>query len=140
MIALAFAMLFSTDRTAICDLLKANGSNSNCTTDVGIVGQYLRVFNCLDISDQVNNPTGSFNTSQLRHQARQLPYVMTDLLNRDDVMLLYSVVLPRYSVPDISFLNAVDITPTANSTTKRPGGNGISLYVTRSVKINHVVT
>ena len=116
-------MLFSTDRTAICDLLKANGSNSNCTTDVGIVGQHMREFNCLDISSQANNPTGYFNTSQLRHQAKQLPYVMTDLLNRDDIMLLYSVVLPRHPVPDISFLNPVDNTPTVNSTTRRPGGS-----------------
>ena len=133
-------MLFSTDRTAICDLLKANGSNSNCTTDVGIVGQHLREFNLLDISDQLNNPIGSFNTSQLRHQARQLPYVMTDLLNRDDIMMFYSVVLPRHPVPDICFLNAVDITSTANSTTRRPGGNGISLHATRSAEIYRVVT
>ena len=110
----------------------ANGSDSNCTIGVGNVGSYLTSFDCPEIVDQINNPSGSFNVSQLLQQARQLPYVVTDImLNRSDIMMLYSAVLPGRPVPDTSFLYESNTIPTT-SVTPIPtvGPEGSMLYVT----------
>ena len=104
---------------SLCDLLMANGSDSNCTVGVNNVAPYFQLFECLEISDQIHNPAGSFNVSQLLHEARQLPYVMIDLLNRSDVMMLSRAVLPGY-LPDTSFLNASDVTLTTTPVTPMP--------------------
>jgi len=89
----------------------ANGPNANCTTGVGDIMPYMSSFlNNLDIVDQVNNPAGSFNLTQLRDQAGQLPYVATELLNMSDIRMLYNNVLPGRPVPSPSF--SVTITPT----------------------------
>ena len=97
----------------------ADGSSSNCTVGVGNITPYISSFDSLDITDQVENPAGSFNITQLHNQAITLPYVMTDLLmNRNDVMMLYENVLPGYPVPDLSFLN--DTIPTPSPTSDIP--------------------
>ena len=123
---------------SLCDLLMANGSDSNCTVGVNNVAPYLQLFDCLEISDQVHNPAGSFNVSQLLHQARQLPYVMIDLLNRSDVMMLSRAVLPGY-LPDTSFLNASDITLTTTPVTPLPTrtteGSAVLLCIIMYIKI-----
>ena len=119
-------MLMFIDRMALCGLLMANGSKLNCTSGVGNVAPYLSLFNCLEIIDQVNNPAGYFNISQLYQQARQLPYVMTDLLKRNDIMMLYSVVLPERSVLDVTFLYDDDTIPTTSISPipiRRPEGS-----------------
>ena len=117
----------------------ANGSDSNCTIGIGNVGSYLTSFDCPEIIDQINNPSGSFNVSQLLQQARQFPYVVTDImLNRSDIMMLYNAVLPGRPVPDISFLYESNTIPTTSVTpipTERPEGS--VLYVTGPAKINH---
>ena len=118
----------------------ANGSDSNCTISVGNVGPYLTSYDSPEIIDQINNPSGSFNISQLHQQAKQLPYVMTDIvMNRSDIMMLYSAVLPGRPVPDTSFLYESNTTPTT-SVTPIPtvGPEGSVLYVTGPAKINHL--
>ena len=113
----------------------ANGSDSNCTISVGNVGPYLTSYDSPEIIDQINNPSGSFNTSQLHQQAKQLPYVMTDIvMNRSDIMMLYSAVLPGRPVPDTSFLYDSYTTPTTSVSpipTSRPEGSVlyISVYI-----------
>ena len=98
----------------LCEYLMANGQG-NCTIGVGNVGTYTPSNIGLEISDQVDNPTGPFNLTQLREQAQPLPYVMTDLLtNRSDIMMLYNYTLPGRPVPNLDFLNG---TTTANATT-----------------------
>ena len=98
-------ILFFADRMALCEYLIANGQD-NCTIGVGNVGTYTPSNIGLEISDQVYNPTGPFNLTQLREQARPLPYVMTDLLrNRSDVMMLYNYTLPGRPVPNLDFLD-----------------------------------
>ena len=120
----------------------ANGSDSNCTIGVGNVGSYLTSFDCPEIVDQINNPSGSFNVSQLLQQARQLPYVVTDIMsNRSDIMMLYSAVLPGRPVPDTSFLYESNTIPTTCTSvtpmpTERPEGS--VLYVTGPARINHL--
>lgn len=96
----------------------ANGSNSDCTIGVGNIGSYLSLFNDLGIDDQVDNPAGSFDTSELYNQARQLPYVMTDLLNRNDMMMLYTAIL-----------NVSDITPISSLMPIRPEGSTNCMYI-----------
>ena len=116
-------MLISVDRIALCDFLVANESDTNCTIGVGNVASYFTSFNCPEIIDQLNNPTGSFNISQLHQQARQLPYVMTDLLNSSDIMMLYNAVLPEHPIPNIKFLydNVTTSTISVNPiSTRRP--------------------
>ena len=132
-------MVFCTDRMSLCDLLMANGTDSNCTVGVNNVAPYLQLFDCLEISDQVHNPAGSFNVSQLLHQARQLPYVMIDLLNRSDVMMLSRAVLPGY-LPDTSFLNASDVTLTTTTpvTSMPPEGSAVLLCIIKILLIKFV--
>ena len=117
---------------ALCDQLMANGSDSNCTVGVNTVAPYSQLFYCSEIYDQVHNPAGSFNVSQLLHQARQLPYVMIDLLNRSDIMMLITAVLPGYLV-DTSFLNASDVTltttPVTPMPTRTPESNAVLLCI-----------
>ena len=75
----------------LCEYLMANGQGS-CTISVGNIGTYTSSVIGLEISDQADNPGGTFNLTQLREQARPLPYVMTDLLmNRSDIMMLYNL-------------------------------------------------
>lgn len=95
----------------------ANGEGS-CTISVGDVGTYTPSDIGLEISDQVDNPTGPFNLSQLREQARPLPYVMTDLLtNRSDIMMLYNYTLPGRPFPNLDFLNDRTTTETTATMT-----------------------
>jgi len=79
----------------------ANGSNTNCTTSVGVIIPYMPSFsNNLDIVDQDNNPAGSFNLIQLHDQARQFPNVTTELfIMRDDIRILYYNVFPVRPCP-----------------------------------------
>ena len=92
----------------------ANGQD-NCTIGIGNVGTYTSSDIGLEISDQVDNPTGPFNLTELREQARPLPYVMTELLtNRSDIMMLYDYTLPGRPVPNLDFLN--DTTTTTETT------------------------
>ena len=119
-------MLISIDRAALCDFLVANGSDTNCTIGVSNVAPYLTSFDCPEIIDQLNNPTGSFNISQLHQQARELPYVMTDVLNSSDIMMLYGAVLPEHPVPNIKFLYDNVTLPTTSVNpipTRRPEGS-----------------
>ena len=128
------------DRTGLCDNLMANGSDS-CTIGVGNVGTYTPSSVGLDISDQDDNPTGTFNLTQLREQARPLQYVMTNLLmDRSDIMMLYNYVLPGRPVPNLGFLNdttstGTTPTPSTSPSTTPPGDDGAatvsySLFIT----------
>ena len=104
----------------------ANGSDSNCTIGVGNVAPYLTSFNCPEIIDQLNNPSGSFNVSHLYQQARRFPYVMTDMLNNSEIMMLYSAVLPEHPVPNLKFLHDNDTIPTTSVNpipARRPEGS-----------------
>ena len=102
---------------ALCEYLMANGQGS-CTISVGNIGTYTSSVIGLEISDQADNPGGTFNLTQLREQARPLPYVMTDLLmNRSDIMMLYNYVLPGRPIPNLNFLNDATITTTTTATT-----------------------
>ena len=123
----------------------ANGSD-NCTIGVGNIGTYMSNFTYLDIADQINNPAGTFNLTQLREQAQSLPYVMNNLLmDRNDIMMLYNYVLPGRPVPNLDFLNVTTTTttttttatptPTVTPVTSPPGGGGAaaisySLFIT----------
>ena len=101
----------------LCEYLMANGQGS-CTISVGNIGTYTSSVIGLEISDQADNPGGTFNLTQLREQARPLPYVMTDLLmNRSDIMMLYNYVLPGRPIPNLNFLNDATITTTTIATT-----------------------
>ena len=105
----------------------ANGLNTNCTVAVFNVTSYMSSFNNLEISDQVDNPSGYFNLTQLRQQAEALPYVATELLMDSDIMMLYGNVLPGYAIPNLSFLNDTTGDPTEPSetpSTMQPGGDG----------------
>ena len=106
----------------------ANGSDSNCTVGVNNIAPYSQSFYSLEIYDQVHNPAGSFNVSQLLYQARQLPYVMIDLLDRCDIILLIRAVLPGYRyLVDTSFLNASNVIsttiPVTPVSTRTPEGS-----------------
>ena len=119
----------------LCGFLMANGQD-NCTIGVGNVGTYTPLDIGLEISNQGDNPTGSFNLTQLRDQARPLPYVITELLtNRSDIMMLYNYTLPGRPVPNLDFLiDATGTTTTATPsasviatpTPATPGGGGSS--------------
>ena len=99
----------------------------NCTIGVGNVGTYTPSNIGLEISDQVDNPTGPFNLTQLREQARPLPYVMTELLmNRSDIMMLYNYTLPGRPVPNLDFLNDTTINATTTTTTTTTDTIGIT--------------
>ena len=101
----------------LCEYLMANGQGS-CTISVGNIGTYTSSVIGLEISDQADNPGGTFNLTLLREQARPLPYVMTDLLmNRSDIMMLYNYVLPGRPIPNLDFLNDATITTTTTATT-----------------------
>ena len=101
----------------LCEYLMANGQGS-CTISVGNIGTYTSSVIGLEISDQADNPGGTFNLTQLREQARPLPYVMTDLLmNRSDIMMLYNYVLPGRPIPNLDFLNDATITTTITTAT-----------------------
>ena len=100
----------------LCEYLMANGQGS-CTISVGNIGTYTSSVIGLEISDQADNPGGTFNLTQLREQARPLSYVMTDLLmNRSDIMMLYNYVLPGRPIPNLDFLNVTTITTTTTAT------------------------
>ena len=87
----------------------------NCTNGVNDIGTSAPPTVGLDISDQVNNTAGTFNLTQLREQARSVPYVMTSLLmNRSDIMMLYEYVLPGRPIPSLDFL--IDATGIAIAT------------------------
>ena len=106
-------IFFSIDRIALCDFLMANGSDTNCTRGVDDDSSYPSNFNSLEIADQVTNPAGMFNLTQLREQARPLTYAVTELLtNRSDIMMLYENVLPGRDIPNLNFLNDPAPTPT----------------------------
>ena len=138
------ACVFS-DRMGLCEYLMANGQD-NCTIGVdAVVNTYTPSAIGLDISDQADNPGGTFNLTQLREQARPLPYVITDLLmNRSDIMMLYNYVLPGRPIPNLDFLNDATTTtttaatatptPTATPTTNPPSGGATaisySLFIT----------
>ena len=117
----------------LCEYLMANGQG-DCTIGVGNVSTYTSSDIGLEISDQVDNPTGPFNLTQLRYQARPLPYVITELLtNRSDIMMLYNYTLPGRPVPNLDFLidatgTTTTATPsasvTASPTPTTPGGGG----------------
>ena len=99
----------------LCEYLMANGQGS-CTISVGNIGTYTPSVIGLEISDQADNPGGTFNLTQLREQARPLSYVMTDLLmNRSDIMMLYNYVLPGRPIPNLNFLNDATITTTTTT-------------------------
>ena len=101
---------------ALCEYLMANGQGS-CTISVGNIGTYTPSVIGLEISDQADNPGGTFNLTQLREQVRSLSYVMTDLLmNRSDIMMLYNYVLPGRPIPNLDFLNVTTITTTTTAT------------------------
>ena len=101
----------------------ANGQDS-CTIGVGNVAIYTPSSVGLDISDQVDNPTGTFNLTQLREQARPLPYVMNNLLmDRSDIMMLYNYVLPGRPVPNMDFLNDTTTGTTPMPSTSTPSTN-----------------
>ena len=104
----------------------ADGQDS-CTIGVGNVATYTPSSVGLDISDQAGNPTGTFNLTQLREQARPLPYVMNNLLmDRSDIMMLYNYVLPGRPVPNLGFLNdtTTGTTPTpSSSSSTNPSGS-----------------
>ena len=123
--------------------LMANGQG-NCTIGVGNVGTYTPSNIGLEISDQVDNPTGPFNLTQLREQARPFPYVMIDLLtNRSDIMMLYNNTLPGRPVPNLDFLDdttgsTTDTPPTSDTTTSPPGGGGGATAVSYSLFITLV--
>ena len=91
----------------------AHGSDHNCTIGVDNVSPYMSTFDKLEISDQVDNPTGDFNLTELREQARSLTYIVTELLtNRSDIMMLYGNVLPGRDIPNLDFLNEPTPSPT----------------------------
>ena len=97
--------MYFSDRMGLCEYLMANGQG-NCTIGVGNVGTYTPSDIGFDISDQVDNPTGPLSLTQLREQARPLPYVMTELLmNRSDIMMLYNYTLPGRPFPNLDFLD-----------------------------------
>ena len=136
-------LLFSIDRTALCDNFMADASNPMCTLGVNnITNSYASTFTDLEISEQDDNPAGSFNLSQLQDQARQLPYVLTSLLmDSNDTRMLYGNVLPGREIPNLSFLN-----DTTNSTTMppdtdptmSPGGGGGAAAISFSLCITMV--
>ena len=91
----------------------AYGSHHNCTIGVDNVSPYMSTFDKLEISDQVDNPTGDFNLTELREQARSLTYIVTELLtNRSDIMMLYGNVLLGRDIPNLDFLNEPTPSPT----------------------------
>ena len=105
----------------------ANGSHTNCTVAVSNVTSYMSTFDDLEISDQIRNPSGDFNLTQLRQQAAPLPYVATELLMNSDIMMLYGNVLPGRAIPNLSFLNDTTVNPMEPNDTQPtmpPGGGG----------------
>ena len=98
-------LLLSLDRFEICRDLMVNGSHTNCTVAVSNVTSYMSTFDELEISDEIDNPSGVFNLTQLRQQAELLPYETTRLLMDSDIMMLYGNVLPGRAIPNLSFLN-----------------------------------
>lgn len=133
-------LLFSIDRTALCDNLMANGSNP-CTIGVNNTGSYTSTFTDLEISEQVDNQVGPFNLSQLRDQAAQLPYVLTSLLmDSNDTRMLYGNVLPGREIPNLSFLNATPspTMPTDTDPTMPPGGDDGAAAISFSLCITMV--
>ena len=131
-------LLFSIDRTALCNNLMADGSNP-CTIGVNSTGSYTSTFTDLEISEQVDNPVGPFNLSQLRDQAAQLPYVLTSLLmDSNDTRMLYENVLPGREIPNLSFLNDTTNSttmPTDTDPTMSPGDGGGAAAISFSLGI-----
>ena len=90
-------------------------------------------FNLLDVDDQANNPAGMFDTTMLRTQAGQQPYVVTDFVNMDgDNSALFMSLLPSRPIPSTSFLNettgtTVLPTPTPTPTPTNGGGGAAAL-------------
>ena len=129
-----FIVLLSIDRSLLCSFLMAYGSDANCTIGVDNVSPYMSTFDRLEIADQEDNPTGDFNLTELRDQARPLIYVVTELLtNRSDIMMLYKNVLPGRDIPNLDFLiepspsptismsvSSNELTPTENEPTLSP--------------------
>ena len=94
----------------------ANGTG-DCTVGVDDITTYTSTFDGLEIADQEDNPTGTFNLAQLREQARLQTYAVTELLeNRNDIVMLYKSVLPGREIPNQDFLNEPEPTPTTSAT------------------------
>ena len=137
-------MLLFTDSYAICNSVMANGPDTNCTFGVDSVSPYMSTFDRLEISDQEDNPAGTFNLAQLREQARPQTYAVTDLLtNRSDIMMLYENVLPGRDIPNLDFLTAptptisMSVTPTASDMPGPTQSDGtstvsLSLFITET--------
>ena len=86
----------------------------------------MSTFDDLEVSDQIDNPSGVFNLTQLRQQTEPLPYEATRLLMDSDIMMLYGNVLPGRAIPGLSFLNDTTVNPIEPSDTQRtmrPGGD-----------------
>ena len=114
-----FMFCFS-DRGDLCDSLNSDGL-VNCTKGVDDIGSSTIPTVGAEINDQVDNTAGIFNLTQLREQARSVPYVMTSLLmNRSDIMMLYEYVLPGHPVPNLDFLNDATGIDIATSVTVSP--------------------
>ena len=143
MIFISYVVLLSIDRMRLCDVLMADGQpDVNCTVGVDNITSYTSTFDRLEISDQGSNPSGTFNQTELRDQARPLTYAVTELTNRSDVMMLYEDVLPGRDIPNLEFLiepmptpTTTVVTPTATGDMPKPTDGGttavsFSLFIT----------
>ena len=105
----------SIDYLEYCDFVRADGPSTNCTIGVDNVSPYNSTFDCREITDQEDNPAGTFNLTQLREQARLQTYVVTELLtNRSDIMMLYENVLPGRDIPNLDFFSEPKPSPTSS--------------------------
>ena len=119
-------LLLSLGHFEICCDLMANGSHTNCTVAVSKVTSYMSTFDDLEISDQIDNPSGDFNLMRICQQAEPLPYEATSLLMNSDIMMLYGNLLPGRAIPDLSFLNDTtgnSIEPSDTQPSMPPGGD-----------------
>lgn len=103
------------DYLEFCDFVRADGPSTNCTIGVDNISPYNSTFDCREITDQEDNPAGTFNLTQLREQARLHTYVVTELLtNRSDIVMLYENVLPGRDIPNLDFFNEPTPSPTSS--------------------------
>ena len=103
------------DYLEFCDFVRADGPSTNCTIGVDNVSPYNSIFDRREITDQEDNPAGTFNLTQLREQAMLQTYVVTELLtNRSDIMKLYENVLPGRDIPNLDFFNEPTPSPTSS--------------------------
>ena len=105
----------SIDYLEFCDFVRADGPSTNCTIGVDDVSPYNSIFDYREITDQEDNPAGTFNLTQLREQAMLQTYVVTELLtNRSDIKMLYENVLPGRDIPNLDFFNEPTPSPTSS--------------------------